>query len=118
MSHGAFTVDSVKQRPYLGRLDSAPRVDIAAAYPGADGTAVDAFTAAGARGVVIEAMAPVTPGRRWSQRWPGPAGAVSPSPSPPGFPMPAPMPPTAPDTTSWKPAPCWCRDCAPVRPGY
>ena len=56
VSHGAFTVDTVKQRPYLGRLDSAPRVDIAAAYPGADGTAVDAFTAACARGVVIEAM--------------------------------------------------------------
>jgi L-asparaginase len=56
VAHGAFTVDTVKQRPYLGRLDSAPRVDIAAAYPGADGTAVDAFTAAGARGVVIEAM--------------------------------------------------------------
>jgi L-asparaginase len=31
-------------------------VDIAAAYPGADGTAVDGFTAAGARGLVIEAM--------------------------------------------------------------
>ena len=53
---GVFTVDTAKQRPYLGRVDSAPRVDIAAAYPGADGTAVDAFIAAGARGLVIEAM--------------------------------------------------------------
>lgn len=45
-----------KNRPYLGRVNSAPRVDIAMAYPGADGTALDAFTAAGARGLVVEAM--------------------------------------------------------------
>jgi L-asparaginase len=51
-----FTVTEVKERPYLGTVTSAPRVDIAAAYPGADGTAIDGFTAAGARGLVIEAM--------------------------------------------------------------
>lgn len=45
-----------KLRPYLGALRSAPRVDIAAAYPGADGTAIDAFIAAGARGLTVEAM--------------------------------------------------------------
>ena len=56
VTDGLFTVSAAKQRPYLGRVDSAPRVDIAAAYPGADGTAIDAFTAAGARGLVIEAM--------------------------------------------------------------
>lgn len=45
-----------KNRPLLGALRSAPRVDIAAAYPGADGTAIDAFIAAGARGLVVAAM--------------------------------------------------------------
>jgi L-asparaginase len=53
---GVFDLDHAKQRPYLGRVDSVPRVDIAAVYPGTDGTAVDAFIAAGARGLVIEAM--------------------------------------------------------------
>jgi L-asparaginase len=56
VSHGAFEITTPKERPYLGQVTSAPRVDIAAAYPGADGTAIDGFTAAGARGVVIEAM--------------------------------------------------------------
>jgi L-asparaginase len=51
-----FTMTETKERPYLGPVTSAPRVDIAAAYPGADGTAIDGFTAAGARGLVIEAM--------------------------------------------------------------
>jgi L-asparaginase len=53
---GTFSTHAAKQRPYLGPVGSAPRVDIAPAYPGADGTAVDAFVAAGARGVVVEAM--------------------------------------------------------------
>ncbi len=56
VSGGAFTPESGKERAYLGRLTSAPRVDIASAYPGADGAAIDAFVAAGARGVVVEAM--------------------------------------------------------------
>ncbi len=56
VSGGIFTVTADKKRPFLGRLNSAPRVDIAGAYPGADGTAVDAFTAAGTRGLIIEAM--------------------------------------------------------------
>ncbi len=51
-----FTLCSERQRPYLGPVTSVPRVDIVAAYPGADGTAVAAFAAAGARGLVLEAM--------------------------------------------------------------
>lgn len=56
VSEGTFVPGAAKLRPYLGQIMSVPRVDIAAAYPGADGTAVDAFTAAGARGLVVEAM--------------------------------------------------------------
>ena len=39
-------------------LEALPRVDIAYAYAGADGTAVRAFTAAGARGIVSAGFAP------------------------------------------------------------
>lgn len=41
-------------------LDSLPRVDIAYAYAGDDGTAVRAFVAAGARGVVMAGFPPGT----------------------------------------------------------
>ena len=43
------------------RLDALPRVDIAYTYSGSDGTAVRAFTAAGARGVVSAGFAPNSP---------------------------------------------------------
>jgi L-asparaginase len=45
-------------------LDALPRVDVAYTYAGADGTAVRAFTAAGAKGIVAAGFAPgfVTPG--------------------------------------------------------
>ncbi len=45
-------------------LEALPRVDIAYSYAGADGTAVRAFTAAGAKGIVVAGFAPgfVTPG--------------------------------------------------------
>ncbi len=51
-----FTACGERRRPYLGPVGSAPRVDIVAGYPGADGTAVAAFAAAGARALVLEAV--------------------------------------------------------------
>jgi L-asparaginase len=47
----------------IRRLDALPRVDIAYSYADADGTAVRAFTAAGAQGIVAAGFAPgfVTP---------------------------------------------------------
>jgi len=48
----------------IARLDVLPRVDVAYAYAGSDGSAIRAFTAAGAKGIVVAAFAPgmVTPG--------------------------------------------------------
>jgi len=42
----------------IAALDALPRVDIAYAYAGADGTAVRAFIAAGAKGIVSAGFAP------------------------------------------------------------
>jgi len=53
---GAFAVTGHARRAYLGAVDEAVRVDIVAAYPGADATAIDALVDVGAAGLVIEAM--------------------------------------------------------------
>jgi L-asparaginase len=42
----------------ISRLDALPRVDVAYAYAGSDGSAIRAFIAAGAKGIVVAAFAP------------------------------------------------------------
>ena len=56
ITSGRFTMTASKDRAHLGAVPEVPRVDIASAYPGADGAALDAFAAAGARAVVLETM--------------------------------------------------------------
>ena len=45
----------------ISGIDALPRVDIVYAYAGADGTAVRAFVAAGAKGIVVAGFAPGSP---------------------------------------------------------
>jgi L-asparaginase len=58
VADGRFTAQSSKVRPFLAAPSAAgaPRVDTIAVYPGGDAVAMDACVAAGAQGLVLEAL--------------------------------------------------------------
>ncbi len=58
VSDGVLTVEPSKDRPFLAAPSAAdaPRVDTLAVYPGCDTVAMDSCVAAGAKGLVLEAL--------------------------------------------------------------
>ncbi|HEX2284265.1 MAG TPA: asparaginase [Mycobacterium sp.] len=58
VADGRFVAEHPKDRPFLGSVSAAgaARVDTIAVYPGSDAVAMDACVAAGARGLVLEAL--------------------------------------------------------------
>jgi L-asparaginase len=55
---GRCELAGTKEHPFLGRLAAvgAPRADVVAVYAGSDAVAMDAFVAAGARALVLQAL--------------------------------------------------------------
>lgn len=58
VGNGSFTLHQPAPRPFLGDVSAAnaPRVDIVPAYPGDGPGPIDSAVAAGARGIVLEAL--------------------------------------------------------------
>jgi L-asparaginase len=58
VADNTFKLDHPAQRPFLGEVPavSAPRVNVVAAYPGDGPGPIDAAVAAGARGIIVEAL--------------------------------------------------------------
>ncbi|TMS49207.1 asparaginase [Mycobacterium sp. DBP42] len=58
VAENTFKLDHPAQRPFVGDVPAAgaPRVNVVAAYPGDGAGPIDAAVAAGARGIIVEAL--------------------------------------------------------------